>query len=130
MFFIVRVSSEQCIAMWNCLPHFATLAILTILWYVKHKSFLGTVEARLERSRLLIERLQKEEAKDRKTQLGMTVSVQKATLCCAKFPLIARRGRARVRDVVLFLSQPAFSDYGVHVRGLWRFLLNVLYIYF
>lgn len=35
--------------------------------------FLGTVEARLHRIRLLIERLKKEEAKDRKTQLGMTV---------------------------------------------------------
>jgi len=38
------------------------------------------VGARLERSRLLIERLQKEEAKDRKTQLGMTASVDEARL--------------------------------------------------
>lgn len=41
------------------------------------------VQARLERSRLLIERLQKEEAKDRKTQLGMTVRVDKAALVYA-----------------------------------------------
>ncbi|CAN0062711.1 unnamed protein product, partial [Ectocarpus sp. 8 AP-2014] len=39
--------------------------------------FLGTVEARLQRIRLLIERLKKEEAKDRKTQLGMTVRGRK-----------------------------------------------------
>ncbi|CAN0250224.1 unnamed protein product, partial [Ectocarpus sp. 12 AP-2014] len=39
--------------------------------------FLATVEARLQRTRLLIERLNKEEAKDRKTQLGMTVRGRK-----------------------------------------------------
>lgn len=42
------------------------------------QSFLGSVEARLERSRLLIERLRKEEAKEKKTQLAMTVSSN----CC------------------------------------------------
>ncbi|CAM9278824.1 unnamed protein product, partial [Laminaria digitata] len=41
------------------------------------ESFLGNVEARLERSRLLIERLRKEEAKEKKTQLAMTMGGQK-----------------------------------------------------
>lgn len=80
------------------------------------QSFLETVEVRLERLRLLIERLQKEEAKDRKIQLGMTVrascheTTQDETVRFIPSPHIS-----------FFRSLPVWCRYCTRVTYAWLF---------